>query len=159
MRQVEFLVVDYPSTYNVILGRPTLNRLIRAATSTYYLKVKFPTPHGIGEICGDQTPSKGMLSCSPSSKENHAWMVAEDLETIYKETKTVEEALNVELVEGDPLKATKIGRELQLPLKEEIINFLRGNKDVFAWSDEDMPGINKRVIKHRLNVDPTKKPV
>ena len=37
-----FLVVDSPSSYNVIIGQPTLNRW-RAATSTYCLKVKFPT--------------------------------------------------------------------------------------------------------------------
>ena len=37
-----FLVVDSPSSYNVIIGRPTLNRW-EAATSTYCLKVKFPT--------------------------------------------------------------------------------------------------------------------
>ena len=52
-KQVDFLIVDCPSSYNVILGRPTLNRL-KAVTSTYCLKVKFPTPHGIGEIRGDQ---------------------------------------------------------------------------------------------------------
>ena len=36
------LVVDSPSSYNVIIERPTLNRW-KAATSTYFLKVKFPT--------------------------------------------------------------------------------------------------------------------
>ena len=36
-----FLVVDSPSSYNVIIGRPTLNHW-KAATSTYCLKVKFP---------------------------------------------------------------------------------------------------------------------
>ena len=36
-----FLVVDSPLSYNVIIGRPTLNRW-KAATSTYYLKVKLP---------------------------------------------------------------------------------------------------------------------
>ena len=45
-RDINFLIVDYPSPYNVILGRPTLNRL-KATTSTYCLKVKFPTDHGI----------------------------------------------------------------------------------------------------------------
>ena len=32
--QLDFLVVDCPSSYNVIIGRPTLNRW-KAATSTY----------------------------------------------------------------------------------------------------------------------------
>ena len=35
---VEFLIVDYPSAYNVIISRPTLNKL-RAVTSTYHLLV------------------------------------------------------------------------------------------------------------------------
>ena len=48
-----FLVVDSPSSYNVIIGRPTLNRW-KVATSTYCLKVKSPTEQGVGEIRGDQ---------------------------------------------------------------------------------------------------------
>ena len=52
-RQLDFLVVDCPSSYNVIIGRPALNRW-KAATSTYCLKVKFPTDNGVGEVRGDQ---------------------------------------------------------------------------------------------------------
>ena len=51
-KEIDFLVVDCPSMYNFILGRSTLNKL-KAATSTYYLKMKFPTTHGIGEIRGN----------------------------------------------------------------------------------------------------------
>ncbi|XP_065015421.1 uncharacterized protein LOC135642865 [Musa acuminata AAA Group] len=46
---VTFLVVDLPTAYNVILGRPTLNK-IRAVISTYYQIVKFPTHAGVGEV-------------------------------------------------------------------------------------------------------------
>ena len=42
-KQVDFLIVDCPLSYNVILGQPTLNRL-KAMTLTYCLKVKFPNP-------------------------------------------------------------------------------------------------------------------
>ena len=51
--QLDFLVVDCPSSYNVIIGKPTLNRW-KAATSTYYLKVKFPMDNGVSEVRGDQ---------------------------------------------------------------------------------------------------------
>ena len=52
-RQLDFLVVDCPSSYNVIIERPTLNHW-KAAMSTYCLKVKFPTENDVGEIKGDQ---------------------------------------------------------------------------------------------------------
>ena len=40
---VTFLVVDCSSTYNAILGRPTLNSW-KAVTSTYHLMIKCPSP-------------------------------------------------------------------------------------------------------------------
>ncbi|GFS40353.1 hypothetical protein Acr_00g0068050 [Actinidia rufa] len=49
----DFIVVDCPPPYNAILGRPTLGG-IKAITSTYHLKMKFPTLTGIGEVKGDQ---------------------------------------------------------------------------------------------------------
>ena len=52
-KEITFLVVDCSSTYNTIIGRPTLNAW-RAATSTYYLLVKFQTEYGVGEAHGDQ---------------------------------------------------------------------------------------------------------
>ena len=63
------------------------------------------------------------------------------------------------LVEGDPSKTTKIGKKFQQTLKDELVKFLKKNLDVFTWSHEDTLGINKQVIEHSLNVDPTKKPV
>ncbi|KAL0293072.1 UNVERIFIED_CONTAM: hypothetical protein Sradi_6958800 [Sesamum radiatum] len=42
MKFIKFLVVDSPSAYNMILGRPNRN-MFRAVASTYHLKIKFPT--------------------------------------------------------------------------------------------------------------------
>ncbi|KAF5464252.1 hypothetical protein F2P56_014344 [Juglans regia] len=49
---IDFLVVRTRSAYNTIIGHPTLNA-IKAITSTYHLKVKFPTKASIGEVCGE----------------------------------------------------------------------------------------------------------
>ena len=62
-RQVDFLVVDCPTSYNVIIRRPTLNKW-KAATSTYCLKVKFPTDNGVGEVKGDQVLAKNAIKPS-----------------------------------------------------------------------------------------------
>ena len=40
-------------------------------------------------------------------------------------------------------------------IRQEIITFLRSNRDVFAWSHDDMPGIDPSVMVHRLNVSPS----
>ena len=63
------------------------------------------------------------------------------------------------MVKGDPTKTTQVGMNLNPQTKEEVINFLRSNLDVFAWSHEDMPGIPANIIRHHLNVDPERKPV
>jgi len=49
-----FLVIDAPTSYNVLLGRPSLNTL-GAVVSTPHLAMKFPSPSGdILTIHGDQ---------------------------------------------------------------------------------------------------------
>ncbi|KAL0445003.1 UNVERIFIED_CONTAM: hypothetical protein Slati_2223000 [Sesamum latifolium] len=54
---LKFLVVDVPSAYNAILGRPTLNNF-QAVISMYHMKIKFSTPGGVGEVQGDPLQSR-----------------------------------------------------------------------------------------------------
>lgn len=49
---VLFLVVNQVFDYNVIFGRPALNQL-RAISSPLNNRIKFPTPHGVGEKIGN----------------------------------------------------------------------------------------------------------
>ncbi|XP_022155902.1 uncharacterized protein LOC111022905 [Momordica charantia] len=56
-KMVEFLVVDYKSSYNAILGRLTMH-MLKAIPSTYHQSMKFPTPGGVGEIKGEQRVSR-----------------------------------------------------------------------------------------------------
>ena len=76
IHQLDFLVVDCPFSYNVIIGRPTLNRW-KTATSTYCLKVKFPMENGVGEVKGDQVLAKECYQALLVAKENHTWMIEE----------------------------------------------------------------------------------
>ncbi|KAL0284032.1 UNVERIFIED_CONTAM: hypothetical protein Sradi_7210600 [Sesamum radiatum] len=52
-RMIKFLVVDAPLSYNIIMGRPSLNSF-RAVASTYHMKLKFSAYRGIGEEKGDR---------------------------------------------------------------------------------------------------------
>ena len=56
-------------------------------------------------------------------------------------------------------KTTRIGTTLSPEIRSMLVQFLKENLDVFAQSHEDMPGISPRVIEHKLNVNPEKKPV
>ncbi|XP_030923261.1 uncharacterized protein LOC115950151 [Quercus lobata] len=56
-KEINFLVVDCSSSYNAIIGRPTLNSW-KAITSTYHLSVKFPTENGIGQVQRDQLAAR-----------------------------------------------------------------------------------------------------
>ena len=151
-RQLDFLVVDCPSSYNVIIGRPTLNKW-KAATSTYCLKVKFPTDNGVGEVKGDQVLARECYQAVLAAKENHTWVIEE------KDEDKVEALEVVELVKGQVTKTTRIGTMLSPEMKAKLVQFLKENLDVFAWSHEDMPGISPEIIQHKLNVNPDRKPV
>ena len=70
--------------------------------------------------------------------------------------KKLEEIL---LDSSDPSRTTKIGTLANPAIRQELITFLRGNRDVFTWSHEDMLGIDPSVIMHRLNVSPAFPPV
>jgi hypothetical protein len=35
-----------------------------------------------------------------------------------------------------------------------LVDFLRANTDIFAWSPSDMPGIPREVVEHSLDILP-----
>ena len=71
----------------------------------------------------------------------------------------VEELEEVMLDESRPGRTTRMGTLASSMVRQDLANFLRMNQDIFAWSHEDMPGIDPSVIVHRLNVNPDSSPV
>ena len=155
LKTVDFLVVDCPSAYNAIIGRPTFNKL-HAITSTYHLVIKFLTKHGIREVRGDQVEARECHLASLGTENHHQALAIEEGKAFVKLIKGLE---TVHLDDNCHVKMTKIRAKLSQPLNNSIIQFLKANKDVCAWSHEDMPGINPKVVSHKLNVDQTLCPV
>ena len=86
------------------------------------------------------------------------------VETLNIEEKRVvaeptEALADISLDESNPERCTRVGVDLEGKIKEDLVQFLKKNIDVFAWSHEDMPGIDPSIITHRLNVCPSFKPV
>ena len=62
-------------------------------------------------------------------------------------------------LDDDPKHLAYIYSKLAKDLKTLLTQFLRQNRDIFAWKQADMGGINPTVITHRLNTNPSFKPV
>ena len=154
-KSVNFLVVDCSSLYDAIIRRPTLNSW-KAIISTYHLSVKFPTKYGIGQAQGDQLVARECYLAMMALDEQVQTMSIEERRFVAEPTEVLED---VPLEEGNPEKFTRIGTSMKGKMKQDFVQFLRENIDVFAWIHEDMPEINPSVITHRLNVYPSSKPV
>jgi hypothetical protein len=155
---VDFLVIDQPSAYNAIIGQPASNKL-KAITSTYQLMMKFPTKNEIGEFKGNQVVARKCYNISLKKVINLGFLPV----SVVSGTSEVEikgrpvEALE-EIVVGNG-KILKIRSQLDPDVREGIIDFLHENMDSFAWTHEDMPGIDPKNIVHCLNTSPGASPI
>ena len=154
-----FLVVDALSAYNMLLGRPSLNA-IKAIPSAYHMMIKFPTVSGIGMVRGDQRVARECYSTSMKQKtiDSISLDELEMRDEIFTRPEPSEELEPIQL-DDDPEHLAYIGSQLAEDLKDPLTQFLRQNKDVVAWKQADMGGIDPTVITHRLNVSPSFKPV
>ena len=109
--------------------------------------------NGVGEVKGDQVIVRECYQAVLAAKENYTWMIEE------KEEEKVEALKIVELVDVEPMKTTRVRTTMNADTKKKLVQFLKENLDIFAWSHEDMPGISTEIIQHKLDMDLEKKPV
>ena len=55
----------------------------------------------------------------------------------------------------DPEKFFQVSAQLPPQEKEELVEFLKKNVDVFTWNAYEAPGVNPSFICHHLNVNPS----
>jgi hypothetical protein len=115
--------------------------------------MKFPTEEGVGVVRGDQLTARKCYNTSMKKvSDSTALTVASVHEAKGEPAEPLEE---VSIGEG---RVLQIGTCLDKEVREGLVNFLHRNMEVFAWSDEDMPGISLEEIVHVLNVNPGMKP-
>ncbi|XP_057755916.1 uncharacterized protein LOC130975101 [Arachis stenosperma] len=157
---IQYLVVDCFSPYNIILGRPFLNRF-GAIVSTIHLCVKFPLQDNtIATIHSDAQEDRECYNNSLKrphrntkaqvhniGNTNNQHMLA-DLDpragTLEKPTPT-EDLDKIYFTESTD-NFTYVGSTLSSEEKSSFRAFLQQNADLFAWTPADMPGIDPSII-------------
>ncbi|XP_073307094.1 uncharacterized protein [Primulina huaijiensis] len=157
-----FTVVDAPSSYNIILGRLAMNEL-RAVASTYHQKIKFPVCGGVGEVKGDQPSSRkcyGETVRVDQKKARREWKGKESQEEVAREREVhfvAEE--EQEVVEIESGKHVWVARDIYASTRVNLLNCLKANVSVFAWSQQELAGVSPQVAEHKLNILSGSRPV
>ena len=149
-KDITFLIVNYLSAYNAILGRPNLNSW-KAVTSTYHLMIKFPTEYGVGKVHGDQVAAHECYIAMLEIDDHLQTMSIEEQRAVTELVEGLEEIL---LDNFRPEQTTRIGTFASPPVRQALTAFLKENQDVFAWSHENLPRIDPLIMVHRLMSQP-----
>ncbi|XP_072074362.1 uncharacterized protein [Arachis hypogaea] len=160
----EFVVLKDSTAYNVILGRKTINDF-SAIIFTKYLLMKFiAEDDSIGTIHGDREIAAECDNTSLALRKKSrdaAGIFLADLDARQDGQPRPEPEGDMEKLQIGQTKDeyTFINRNLPYDLKEDLSQFLKQNRDLFAFTPADMPGIDPDFMSHRLAVNPKAKPV
>ena len=65
----------------------------------------------------------------------------------------------VNLGDENTKRITYVSAKLNSSLKQKVIEVLGKNKDCFAWDYDEMPGLKRELVEHRLPIKDGKKPI
>ncbi|KAH9714403.1 hypothetical protein KPL71_020650 [Citrus sinensis] len=154
---LDFVVVEERSPYQMILGRPFM-RISQCVMSTHYLALKYRINGVVGVVKGDQRMAR---SCYATAAKETLQVTSLDSRGDSKNGRQepVEKLEEVVVSRSDPSRMVKVGSELGEAIKGELVKCLRSHADIFAWSHEDMPGIDRGVACHKLAIKKGARPV
>jgi hypothetical protein len=162
-----FEVVGFRGAYHAILGRPCYAKFMAVPNYTY-LKMKMSGPKGVITLglsiehafdcdveCVEHTEA---LALDEALVANLEKLVNKDLDSSAKNAGSFEAAKQTKEVPLDPAapegKVFRVSSTLDPKQEVVLIDFLRANADIFAWSPSDMPGILREVTEHSLYILP-----
>ncbi|XP_027345819.1 uncharacterized protein LOC113857806 [Abrus precatorius] len=138
--KVTYLVVHANTLYNILLGRPSLNKL-KAIVSTSHLAMRFPSERG--RIV---TPEEDLeIDLDPRVDEGCRIEPNENKQPFQLGPK--------------PEQVTYLGFDLSVQERQDFQKILQRNADLFAWSASDMPGIDPVFLCHHLSVYKEARPI
>jgi hypothetical protein len=158
--QIFFDIIDMEYPYNALIGRGTLNAF-EAILHLAYLCMKIPSDQGPIAVHGSQEAARRAEGNWIDSKAIHNIDEAEAHQQYKHKTDkaaSADQPKPMLLCEDIAEQKVLLGFQLSDEQEKTMLRFLFNNKDVFAWSANDLCGVNRDVIEHSLNVDPTIRP-
>ncbi|CAJ2641991.1 unnamed protein product, partial [Trifolium pratense] len=65
----------------------------------------------------------------------------------------------IDIGDGSIKRPTYISANIPKDLRDKLVELLKEFKDCFAWDYNEMPGLDRNLVEHRLPIRPDKKPV
>jgi hypothetical protein len=155
--QVVFNTVDMDYPYNEIIGRGTLNAF-EAILHPAYLCMKIPSYQGPIAVHGSQEAARRVEGNWTDSRAIHNIDEAEAHQQhkyIRDKAASADQLKSMLLCKDIVEQKVLFGSQLSGEQEKALLKFLFNNKDVFAWSANDLCGVNRDIIEHSLNVDST----
>jgi ribonuclease HI len=69
------------------------------------------------------------------------------------------EIKEVSLDPGNPEIKVLVGTNIPQDIEQQLLTFLKNKSSTFAWKHEDMTGISKNIITHKLGIDNSFRPI
>ena len=91
--------------------------------------IKFPTDYEVGELRGSQMAARECYIAMMEMKDQVQALNIKEHRTV---TEPIEKLEEIPLDNSDPDRTTKIGTLTNPAIRQELITFLRSNRDVFA---------------------------
>jgi hypothetical protein len=157
--QVIFDIVDMDYPCNAIIDRGTLNAF-EAILHPAYLCMKIPLEEGPIAIHGSQEAARRAEGSWTDSKAIHNIDGVEACQQYkHKREKAASADQSKPMLLCEDIVDQRYYWDLSyLMSKKRLLRFLFNNKDVFAWTANDLCGVNRDIIEHSLNVDPSFRP-
>ncbi|XP_050222771.1 uncharacterized protein LOC126672864 [Mercurialis annua] len=146
--RAEFMVVNMDFAYNAILGRPLLHDTC-ASICMRYLLMKIPTREGDAEVRGCQKSAREAYFTA--LRKVHITLPVLTMEPPEKKERA-EHYGRTEKIELSPGKEIEVGDELEEKIRRSLTENLRSLGDSFAWTTDELIGVDPDVICHRLNI-------
>jgi hypothetical protein len=171
--KLEFEVMDWPSHYHAILGRPTFAKFMTVPHYAY-LPLKIPGPKGVITVKGSFEVSNtcdkefnrmaqtfGMTAEYARLKGEIDHNMLPDVGRSLPDQAfdATQDSKKIQVYPTDPNKTTSIEVNLDPIYESALVEFLRERWEIFAWCLSDMPGVPREFIEHVLNVDLKANPV